>query len=192
MPDGDELLRLALSRPAEAVAAADRLLAAGTDPAEASFARQARAIVLRDAGRFTEAVQESRRALRLADASGDRDRVVDVRATLGAALVMGGRTAAGLAMLDAAVGASTGRLAGRVLMRRGYLLGTLGRRGDALRDLNRAIVLLRRAGDPLWEARARMSRFDVYATAGHAAHADRDLDIAERLFRQAGQDLERP
>ena len=190
MADGDELVRLALSRPAEALAAADRVIADGADPATASLAHQARGIVLRDGGRFGEAVRELRVAVRLARATGDVDRLIDVQATLGAALVMAGRTTSGLSTLDAAVAASAGRLRGRVLMRRGFQLATLGRREDALADLNRAIDLLRRAQDPIWEARARMSRFDVHATTGHAARAYRDLDIAERLFAEAGQELE--
>jgi tetratricopeptide (TPR) repeat protein len=190
VPDGDELLRLALARPAEAVAEADRVLVGHPDPRTASVARQTRAIVLRDAGHFTEAVQELRRALRLADTSGDRERRIDVRATLGAALVMSGRTAAGLAELDAAVAASSGRLAGRVLLRRGHQLVTVGRTGEAFADLTRAIRLLHRAGDVLWEARARNNRFDVYLMTGQTGRAHRDLAHAERLFRQVGQDLE--
>ena len=154
------------------------------------MARQARAIVLRSAGRPDEAIAELRLAARLARASGVRERVVDVQATLGATLVMAGRTSAGLATLDAALDGSTGRLAGRVLMRRGFQLSTLGRRAEALADLNRAITLLRKAGDHLWEARARTSRFGVYSAVGQAAHADRDLAIAARLYAQAGQELE--
>jgi tetratricopeptide (TPR) repeat protein len=190
MADGDELLRLALSRPAEALAEAGRILAGAADQKTASVARQARAIVLRDSGRFAEAVTELHLALGLARASGDHEREIDVRATLGVALVMAGRTAAGLAALDAAAAASTGRLAGRVLMRRGYRLATLGRRDEALADLKRAIILLRRAGDSLWEARARTSRFGVYAHLGQAARGDRDLTIAEGLYLEAGQELE--
>jgi tetratricopeptide (TPR) repeat protein len=190
VPDGDELLRLALARPAEAVVAADHVLAGHPDPRTASIARQTRAIVFRDAGRYVEAVRELRRALRLADTSGDRGRRIDVQATLGATLVISGRTTTGLATLDAAVAESTGHLAGRVLLRRGHQLVTLGRPAAALADLTRAIRLLHRAGDALWEARALNNRFDVYAMTGQTTRAHRDLDRAERLFRQIGQDLE--
>ncbi|MCA2213195.1 CHAT domain-containing protein [Jidongwangia harbinensis] len=190
MPDGDELLRLALARPAEAVAAADRVLAGRPDPRTASIARQTRAIVFRDAGRYVEAVRELRRALRLADTSGDRERRIDVQATLGATLVTSGRTTTGLATLDAAVAESAGHLAGRVLLRRGHQLVTLGRPAAALADLSRAVRLLHRAGDALWEARALNNRFDVYAMTGQTARAHRDLERAEHLFRRIGQDLE--
>jgi CHAT domain-containing protein len=190
MSGGDELLRLALSRPADAVAQATVLLENDPDPKTASIAHQARAIVVRDSGRFDEAVAELRLALRLARNCGEPARAIDVQATLGAALVMGGHTAAGLATLDGAVAASTGRLAGRVLARRGTQLVELGRRTDALADLNRAVVLLHRAADHVWEARARTSRFSLYADVGQAGRADRDLAIAARLYAQAGQELE--
>jgi tetratricopeptide (TPR) repeat protein len=190
MAEGEALLRMALSRPVEALAAADRLIAERPDAGQASFAHQARAIVLRDAGRLDEAIAAARLALRRALASGDSARATDVRATLGVALVMNGRTTAGLAELDAAAAASSGQLAGRVLMRRGIELASLGRRQEALADLNRAITLLHRARDPVWEARARTARFGVYAIVGQAARADRDLAVAERLFAEAGQELE--
>src|SRR3954454_19604735 len=126
MPDGDQWLRLALSRPAEALEGAAGLLATGAEARTESIARQMRVIVWRDAGDFDAALAEARRAVRAAQASGDRERVTDVRATLGVVLLMSGRPAAGLAALDAAVAASTGRLAGRVLARRGLELARLG------------------------------------------------------------------
>ncbi|MBM2623502.1 CHAT domain-containing protein [Actinoplanes sp. LDG1-06] len=187
MNAGEALLAMALSRPVEALAEADRLIRSRPGAAPASYAHQARAIVLRDAGQFAEAIAAARRALRLA---GDPERAVDVRATLGVALVMAGRTTAGLAELDAAAGASRGPVAGRVLMRRGFELHGLGRRAEALADLNRAIVLLHRAGDEIWEARARTARFLVHSAAGRAPRAVRDLDLAERIYAAAGQELE--
>ncbi|WP_433040449.1 CHAT domain-containing protein [Dactylosporangium sp. CS-033363] len=190
MPEGEELLRLALSRPADALAAADRLIAAGAEPGRAAVAHQARAIVLRDAGRFPDALEQARLALRLARSARDAGRVADVQGTLGATLALAGRTAAGLAALDAAVAAGTGLAAGRARLRRAGVLAALGRREEALADLDRAIPLLHRHGDLVWEARARSNRFGVYVTFGDAARAERDLAIAERLFARTGQELE--
>jgi tetratricopeptide (TPR) repeat protein len=189
-PDHERLLALTLSRPAEALTEATNLLAQGPDARTAAVAHQARAIVLRDTGRVAEAITELRVALRLANAFPAPERACDVQATLGVTLALAGRTAAGLAALNQAVTASTGVLAGRVLARRGGLLGMLGRHAEALADLRSAITLLHRGGDTVWEARSRSHRFLVYAARGQAARADRDLAIAARLFAAAGQELE--
>ncbi|MGC5020789.1 CHAT domain-containing protein [Micromonospora sp. DT47] len=191
-PEGlpDRLLPLALSRPAEAFAEASRLLDGQPDARSASIACQVRAIVLRDADRTAEAIAELRRALRFAERSEAAGRLADVQATLGLTLGLAGSTAPGLAMLDRAVANSAGVHAGRVLTRRGYLLRVLGRYDDSLADLRQAIRLLRRGGDHVWEARARVHRFLTYAALGQAARADRDLAVAGRLHAAAGQDLE--
>ncbi|TCO26617.1 CHAT domain-containing protein [Kribbella steppae] len=184
------LLPLAVSRPSEAFAAAGALLEGTPDPRSASIAHQARAIVLRDSGHQAEAVTELRLALRLAKSSAELRRVADVQATLGLTLGLGGRPKEGLSALDQAVGNSRGVAAGRVLTRRGYLLRVLGRYDDALADLRQAITLLHRGHDQIWEARARTHRFLVYSALGQAAHADRDLVVAERLSAATGQVLE--
>ncbi len=186
----ERLLTLALDRPADAFAAASRLLARKPGPRDASIGRQVRGIVLRDSGQTVDALAELRAALRLARASKTPERALDVQATLGLTLGLAGRTDAGLAALDEAVSGSTGVLAGRILMRRGDLLAVLGRHDDALTDLRRAVGLLRRGGDTVWEARARTHRFLVYSALGQAVRADRDLAVAERLFAAAGQELE--
>ncbi|MFI7067316.1 CHAT domain-containing protein [Kribbella sp. NPDC050124] len=186
----DYLLPLAVSRPAEAVAAAGTVLEGTPDPRSASIAHQARAIVSRDNGRQDEAVAELRLALRLAKRSEEPERVADVQATLGLTLGLGGKPKEGLAALDQAIAKSRGVAAGRGLTRRGYLLRVVGRYDEALGDLRQAITLLRRGGDQVWEARARTHRFLVYAAMGQAAHADRDLVVAERLSAATGQELE--
>ncbi|BCB76985.1 hypothetical protein GCM10022251_44660 [Phytohabitans flavus] len=187
----EALLALAVSRPADALARAGQVLAQRPDPTTASIAHQARAIVLRDSGRVDDAIAELRAALRAARQSPSAERTVDVQATLGATLGFAGRTAQGLTMLDTAVAGSAGGVhTGRVLMRRASLLRLLGRYDEALADLRRAIDLLHRGGDLVWEARSRTHRFLVYAALGQAARADRDLAIAERLLAEAGQEME--
>jgi tetratricopeptide (TPR) repeat protein len=188
--DVERLLALALSRPTDAFTEAGHVLARRPDARAASVAHQARGIVLRDSGRMTEALSELRLALRLARSFAAPERVCDVKATLGVTLVLAGRTSAGLAELDDAAAASKGLLAGRVLVRRGGLLHVLGRHADALIDLRRAVTLLRRAGDAVWEARARSHRFMALTALGQAARADRELAVAAQLFAAAGQELE--
>ena len=137
-----DLLLLALTAPAQAQAQARDLLAGVSDPWLQSVARHAVGIVLRDRGDTTAAIRELRAALRLAAHSGDPDRTADVRATLGIALAMSGRTRAGLGELDrAAAEASSTSLAATVWMRRGYVLSAIvGRHREAISDLQRALT----------------------------------------------------
>ncbi|HZD00371.1 MAG TPA: CHAT domain-containing protein [Actinomycetes bacterium] len=185
-----ELLPLALSRPTDALARARALLAAGPGPYDASVGHQAVGIVLRDFGDVSSAIRELRTAVRLARAAGSQDREADVLATLGAALVLAGRTATGLAALDAAARQASGVLAGRVLMRRGAVLMILGRHREALDDLRPTVTVLRRAGDTVWEARALTVRAFAHLALGSTERAEVDIGRAERLFAAAGQELE--
>src|SRR5215217_5704958 len=99
------------------------VLATDPDPWVHSVARQARGIVYRDRGLLDVAVPELRRAVRLAEDSGDPDRCADVRATLGVALTMAGRTKSGLEQLRrAADSASDPTVRAKILMRRGHVL----------------------------------------------------------------------
>jgi tetratricopeptide (TPR) repeat protein len=186
----DDLLALTLSRPRDALARARSVLAGRPDPHDASVAHQAVAIVLREFGDVKASVGELREALRLARLTGSADRESDVLASLGVALVWAGRTAAGLAALDLAAQRSTGVLAARVLVRRGITLVTLGRYQAALEDLRHAVVVLRRAGDLLYTARALNARATAYLAVGSTSRADADFAAAGLLFAEVGQELE--
>jgi tetratricopeptide (TPR) repeat protein len=156
----DELIPLTGVSPREALAAARSLLATGPGPRDASIAHQAAAIVLRDFGDVRAAIRELRLAARLARAAAEPDREADVLTSLGTALVMAGRTEAGLAALDEALArTASGAARGRILVRRGGSLHIAGRYDGARADLREAITLTRRSGEIIWEA----------ATAGSAA-----------------------
>jgi tetratricopeptide (TPR) repeat protein len=185
-----QLLALALARPQEALVAARAILAAEPSAYDASVARQAVAIVLRDRGDVAAAIAELRIALRLAIASGDLARQADVRATLGVALAWIGRSKQGLAALDQAATQVRGASLARVLMRRASTLKRLGRYEEALDDLVRALPVLRRAGDTVWEARCLSLRADVNLAFGNTARAEADFARAESLFASNGQELE--
>lgn len=188
--DATYLLALALSRPRDALAEARAVLASRPNPYNASIARQAAGIVLRDRGDVADAIRELRTALRLSRMSGRPDREADVLATLGATLTWAGRSQLGLAALDQAAARARGALAGRILMRRASVLKHLGRYEDALEDLVRALPLLRRAGDAVWEARTLTHRAEVYLAFGSTARAAADFAKAEELFAETGQELE--
>jgi len=184
------LLPLALSRPAEALRAARAVLAGQPGSSDSSFAHQAIGIVLRDRGDLRGAIAELRAGLRLARASGQPEREIDVRATLGTALAWSGRSRQGLALLDQAVTGARGELAGRVLMRRATIFQHLGRFRDAHEDLSRALPYLRRAGDSIWEARSLTWRAEAFLALGLPGRATADYARAEELFATSGQDLE--
>jgi tetratricopeptide (TPR) repeat protein len=153
-------------------------------------AHQATGIVLREFGDVDAGVREVRDALRLARRTGSTEREADVLATLGVALVYAGRTADGLASFDRSVQLSSGVLAGRVLVRRGIVLWTLGRYAAALDDLRHAVIVLERAHDPVWAARALTTRGLVYVALGSPGRADADFVAAGRLFAETSQELE--
>lgn len=189
--DADELLKLALSRPHDAIARARELLAGEPEPHLASVAHQAAGIVLRDIGDSQAAVAELRRALAAARKAGSTEREAGVLASLGSALVDTNQTAAGLAALDRAVAlCSATTPLGRTLHLRGVVLWMLGRYSAALEDLRRAVSLLERDEDLIWTARAVSARGLVYLDLGYPARADADFAAAERLYSQTSQELE--
>jgi tetratricopeptide (TPR) repeat protein len=184
------LLVLALARPRDAIATARAALATRPSRYDASIAHQAAGIGLRETGEMTAAIRELRAALRLARASGDRDREVDVLASLGATLGRAGRGREGLTFLDEGVRHSRGPLAGRVLLRRADVLLVLDRYDEALRDLRGAVTRLRRAGDTVWAARSLAYRGFVQLALGAPRRADEDFAVAAELYRSLGQDYE--
>jgi tetratricopeptide (TPR) repeat protein len=188
--DPDELQALALSRPHDALAIAREVLAGAPSDIEAAVAHQAAGVVLRDFGDIRQAVTELRAAHRHARKAADPDREAEIRASLGVALVMAGRTDQGLAALDAVVEGRTGVLAGRILIRRVWVLWLLGRNAEALAEAQRAVALLSGTGDLVWEARALTHRAMVFHALGAIDRADRDYARGGELFAECGQRLE--
>ena len=185
-----DLPALALSRPREALARATELTSQTADATALSYARQAAGIVLRDSGRVADSLRELRAALRSAHASGNPDRLADVRATLGGSLVVAGRTKVGLAELDTAVLESSGSMLARVLMRRATVYLVLGRHDEGLSDMRKALAGIRASDDPVWEARALNNRANIHVARGALGRAEQDVRRAEQLFAGAGQELE--
>jgi CHAT domain-containing protein/tetratricopeptide (TPR) repeat protein len=77
-----------------------------------------------------------------------------------------------------------------VLHRRSHALLALGRYAAALDDARRAVVVLRRAGDGIWTARAEMARGLAYHAMGLPSRADAAFAAAGRLFAETSQELE--
>ena len=186
---GAELLQTALAAPATALSRARRLLAHRPHRSDASYAHQAAGIVLRDGGDAPAALRELRAALRAARQAGSQEREADVRATLGATLVMAGRAREGLAELDLAVQHAHGVPLARIRLRRAHVMNVLGRHDEALEDLRKALAVVRQSGDVLWQARVLANRSLVHLTLGALGKADDDAGAAELLFDQLGQTL---
>ena len=180
-----DLLELALADPERAWARAGAVVGDSSDARELSIAHQARGIVLRDAGRTTEAVDELRTALRHA-ARGGVEREADVRATYGLALVMGGRTTAGRHQLDRAAAAATGEALAKVLMRRAFALTMLGEQRKALVDMRSALDGTRRSGNRTWEARTLTNLAHIEMSLGLLSEAERSCERARRIFESLG------
>jgi tetratricopeptide (TPR) repeat protein len=187
---GEDLLQLAGSRPREALARARTVLNGRPDPRQASIARQAAGIVLRDTGDVDAGVRELRAAASIARRSGLADREADVQCSLGVALIFAGRTAQGLAAFDRAIRQVSNLGLGRVLYRRAVALWTLDRYAAALEDLRRAVDLLERADDVVWTARAVNARGVLHMNVGNPARADADFVAAGRLYAETSQELE--
>ena len=142
----EDLPLRALSRPRDTARVAERMLAATRDPYVRSYAGQALGIATREMGDVAQAVRYLRAALAAAASCGD-ERRADVEASLGITLACAGRSKEALRHLDAALSQASGVTAARVRLRRGNLLGILGRTNEAIEEHRRAARTLRAAGD---------------------------------------------
>ncbi|MCZ9345191.1 tetratricopeptide repeat protein, partial [Streptomyces sp. TRM76130] len=183
-----DLLPMVFAAPNEALARAEGLLDAAPPPLHASIAHQVIGIWQRDFGDTRLALAHLRRARDLAARSDSPEREADVLATLGVALVHTGRTRQGLAALERGVARGTGHTRARVLFRRAYAWWVLGRHGEALEDVRRAIVVLRQAGDVIWTARALTLRATVHLALGAVERAEADFAAAEELWDATDQE----
>ncbi|MFI7351389.1 CHAT domain-containing protein [Streptomyces sp. NPDC049936] len=179
---------MVFAAPNEALARAEELLAADPSPLHASVAHQVIGIWQRDFGDTRLALAQLRRARDLAARADSPEREADVLATLGVALVHSGRTREGLAAFERGVARGTGHTRARVLYRRAYVWWVLGRHGEALEDVRRAIPVLRQADDVIWTARALTLRATVHLALGSVERADADFTAAERLWDTTGQE----
>jgi tetratricopeptide (TPR) repeat protein len=166
------------------------LLDSHPDALRGSYAHQAAGIVLRDRGELPAAFRHLRAGLGCARRAHDSERETDIQATLGAALVMAGRTKQGLDRLDAAAASGRGLLLATVRLRRAHTLSLLGRYDEALVDLRLALAVARSHGDALWEARILHNRSYSYLAVGALGKADADSSAAEELLARLGQALE--
>jgi tetratricopeptide (TPR) repeat protein len=185
----EDLPLRALSRPRDTARVAQRVLAANRSPYVRSYAGQALGIATREMGDVAQAVRYLRTALAAAASCGN-ERKADVEASLGITLAYAGRSKEGLRHLDAALSQASGVPAARIRLRRGNLLGILGRTSEAIEEHRRAARTLGAAGDSLWEARALSNLGLALIHRGDAPRAEDALTRAEALLADAGQTFE--
>ncbi|MER6327504.1 CHAT domain-containing protein [Streptomyces coelicoflavus] len=179
---------MVFAAPGEALTRAEELLGADPSPLHASVAHQVIGIWQRDFGDTRLALAHLRRARDLAARAESAEREADVLATLGVALVHAGRTRAGLEAFERGVARGSGHTRARVLYRRAYVWWVLGRHGEALEDVRRAIPVLRQVDDVIWTARALTLRATVHLAQGAVERADADFTAAEALWDTTGQE----
>ncbi|KAF2776003.1 CHAT domain-containing tetratricopeptide repeat protein [Streptomyces sp. OM5714] len=179
---------MVFAAPGEALTRAEEVLGTDPSPLHASVAHQVIGIWQRDFGDTRRALAHLRRARDLAARAESAEREADVLATLGVALVHAGRTRAGLEAFERGVARGSGHTRARVLYRRAYVWWVLGRHGEALEDVRRAIPVLRQVDDVIWTARALTLRATVHLAQGAVERADADFTAAEALWDTTGQE----
>ena len=184
-----DLLELALEEPEEARRRASRIIDTSVDPIERSFAHQSLGIVLRNEGSTSAALAELERALSDVEIPPDRER--DIRATYGGTLVFAGRTRAGLAEMERALDGATGELGATIRMRKAGILALIGRHEEASALMRSVADDMAAAGNPSWEARARVWLGHLGMREGRLDEAEREVVAAEALLRGTGATLER-
>ncbi len=190
--EADDLLLLAVSDPESARVRAAAILDSDPDAWWTAVGRQVTGLAWRQSGDLDRALPDLRAAVRAAEASGDPDRVADVRATLGVTLAMAGRTIAGLEQLDRGVAQVVDQgVAAKVRMRRGYVLSAIvGRHREALADYDWSLAAIRSAGDRVWEARTLNNMSVLHLLLGEPEPAETLVVAAERIFAEEGQPVE--
>lgn len=151
-----------------------------------SLAEQALGIAARTLGLNDEAVRHLRRGVAVAVRAKLERQAALCRVSLAPALHIAGNTRSAIQTLDKATEILTGRDLARALTQRAGLLFFVGDMEGALASLRRALPVLRRHEDVLWEARALQTRGVISARTGHFANADADFDRTEALFNAAG------
>ena len=184
-----DLLGLAIARPDDAEAWAQRIVASETDPWVLSVARHALGVVWRDRGQLDRAVPELRTAVTLARRSGDPERECDVRAALGLSLAIAGRTHAGLSQLQQALDAASDPVTiAKIRMRRGHAFYfLLLRPREALADLELALATFRSVDERIWMARTLNVVGLSQVALGRADLAAQAINEAEEIFMEEGQ-----
>jgi len=188
--DAERAIELAPDSPRRARVLAEAVLErAGVDVEAVAVAERAlglAALGLRDGD---AAVAHLRRSVRAAAGADLQVRAAEARMSLGRALLYTGDSRGAFREIDAAGAALNGVAGARLQLQRAILLHHHHRLDEALEGYRAALVVLRRHGDRLWEARALNNRGLVHAYRGSLGLAEDDLSAASRIYAELGLDL---
>jgi tetratricopeptide (TPR) repeat protein len=185
--DAREALRLADSEPRRAATLGTAVLAtarAGRDHAAAAVAERAVGLATVHVGDLDTALLHLRSAIRHGRRAGSPLLAAEARMTLAFALNRRGRPRAALREIDAAMRDVDGVPRARAEAQRAAIMHQLGRTDDALVGYQRALPVLRRAGDRLWMLRVLSNRGLLHGHRRAFAMADADLREAAELTRR--------
>ena len=136
-----------------------------------------------------EAIAHLRAAVVAGRRAGSSNRVGEARMSLASALVLRGLPGKAAREIEAAARDLSGVGAARAHVQRAAILQELGRDGEALDELRRALPNLRRAGDAEWAARALSNRSLLHVRRRAFGAAEADLVEARRLCVEHGLEL---
>jgi len=178
-------IELAAGSPRRARALAERALEAArsTDDAEAAvLAHRALGLASLELKQGAAAVAHLRSAVRIALEARLDVRAAEARMTLGRALLHAGDSRGAFREIDLAGSSLRGIDAARLQFQRAVVLHHQHRLEEALVVYRAALVVFRRAGDRLWEARALNNRGLIQCDRGSLRAAEADLLAAAGLY----------
>ncbi|MCA2219242.1 CHAT domain-containing protein [Jidongwangia harbinensis] len=184
--DAREALRLADSDPRRAAAQAAAVLArarAAHDHAAAAVAQRALGLAAMHVEDLDVALSHLRGAIRHGRRANSPLLAAEARMTLAFVLNRRGRSRTASAEIDTAIRDLDGVPRARAEAQRGAIMHQLGRFDEALSSYQRALPVLRKAGDELWMLRVLSNRGLLHAHRQEFAVAETDLREAEQLSR---------
>jgi len=156
------------------------------DPEALSTAELALGSAARELHDLPAALRHLRRALQVAEREGLALQAAKARLALGGALWQHGDLAGAMRETERAEPALRGGDLGRLYAQRAVIVQVRGSLEQALELYRRALPILRRAGDALYEAKVLNNRAMLHCSRGAFAAADTDLRRAGQLYVELG------